>query len=141
MSEMDWQWWAGRDEEYYTVGPEPTREAAIQVATEDFDGEPFFVVEAVSDNLLRLMRSGSQMLMEELEILASEGTFGEDGNFSLGGPPDEQLRARAELDSVFSAWAEKWRHLLPRPCEFAKTRNFAQVDPAAIYHTTGATDE
>lgn len=46
MDEPNWQWWAGRDEEYFTVGPENTREAIIQAATNDFDGEPFCIVEA-----------------------------------------------------------------------------------------------
>ena len=30
-----WGWWASVDEENYTVGPEPTREAVIQVAVDD----------------------------------------------------------------------------------------------------------
>ena len=34
-----WQWWAGSSEEWCTVGPEDTREAIIQAATNDSLGE------------------------------------------------------------------------------------------------------
>lgn len=37
-TEGKWEWWAGNDE-WKTVGPEPTREAVIQAATDDCIGE------------------------------------------------------------------------------------------------------
>lgn len=33
--EVPWEWWAGKDEEYYTVGPCASREQAIQEAIDD----------------------------------------------------------------------------------------------------------
>lgn len=59
-TESSWQWWAGTDEEWCTVGPEDSREAIIQAATNDSLGEndddnswklSFHIVEARQDPL------------------------------------------------------------------------------------------
>lgn len=60
-SESPWQWWAGSDEEWCTVGPESTREDIIQAATNDSLGEfehegggwnlSFHIIEARQDPL------------------------------------------------------------------------------------------
>lgn len=60
-TESSWQWWAGTDEEWCTVGPKDSREAIIQAATTDCLGEfqdeegrwklGFHIVEARQDPL------------------------------------------------------------------------------------------
>ena len=42
---QEYFWWAGRDDENFTVGPCSTREEAIERGNEDFD-EGFYIVEA-----------------------------------------------------------------------------------------------
>lgn len=34
-ADVPWEWWAGKDEEYFTIGPCATREQAIQEAVDD----------------------------------------------------------------------------------------------------------
>lgn len=60
VTEGAWQWWAGRSEEWFEVGPEATKEAIIQAATNDSLGETdddgswklsFHIVEARQDPL------------------------------------------------------------------------------------------
>jgi len=40
--DSDWGWWAGRDEELFTVGPCPTKEEAIKEA---FDSGSYYEIE------------------------------------------------------------------------------------------------
>lgn len=72
-----WQWWAGSTEECFTVGPEDTREAIIQAATNDSLGEfqheeggwnlGFHIVEARSDPLRLADWIESDRLLERAE--------------------------------------------------------------------------
>ncbi len=60
VTEGPWQWWAGRSEEWFDVGPEGTKAAIIKAATNDSLGEndddgswklSFHIVEARQDPL------------------------------------------------------------------------------------------
>ena len=123
-----WEWWASRDEENYTVGPETSREAVIEAARVDFDGEPFHIVEAVKRSAASLIPSAGDFIERALEDAADNGEFGEDGDFGLCGKPETQSEAIAELDAAISAWAAKWSHILPTPWAFRKTRNAEWIE-------------
>lgn len=125
--EPDWQWFASSDEENYLTGPEDTREAIIEVGKNDYDGDGFYIVEAVRSDPSRLIPSAENFLTQTLEGAADDGEFGEDGDYDLCGAPETQARAISELDAALQSWTAKWKHVLPAPWRFARTRNAEYV--------------
>lgn len=123
MADEKWGWWASRDEENYTTGPEANREAVIALGRIDFDGESFHIIEATQSDPGHLIPSASDLISSALERAADDGEFGEDGDYDLSGKREEQEEAFAELDAALSAWTAKWKRLLPRPWAFRSTRN------------------
>ena len=122
-----WMWWASRNEEDYIVGPEPDRDAIIALARNNFDGEPFHIVEAVLRDVATIFPSAIGFVEDVLERAADDGAFGEYGDYDLLGTADEREAAIAELDHAISGWVERWRHILPTPLEFAKVRSHEWV--------------
>jgi hypothetical protein len=51
MSNDQWKWWVGHDEERYTTECD-SREEAVQIAKEEFEGA--YIVEAIQANNIRL---------------------------------------------------------------------------------------
>ena len=45
-SESKGSWWCGQDDEYFTAGPFEDREEAILDGTNDYGGDPFFIINA-----------------------------------------------------------------------------------------------
>lgn len=124
----DWKWYASTDEETYTVGPFDTREQVVAEARALFDRR-FHIVEAIKGDVSSLMPNARQIIEGELERAADDGAFGEDGDYSLCGKPDEHVMAFRELDAVLEAWFRNWRHLFPTPWTFSKTRNGEWIEP------------
>lgn len=119
-----WMWWASRNEEDYIVGPEPDRDAIIALARNNFDGEPFHIVEAVLRDVATIFPSAIRFVEDVLDRAADDGVFGECGDYGLLGTAEEAI---AELDHAISGWVERWRHILPTPLEFAKVRSHEWV--------------
>lgn len=128
MVDNSWAWWAGRDEEWLTIGPCQTRDDAIAEAINDFgEGEGDFVVmEAVMQTLRLRADSFLERLYEEW---ADCGDF-----FSLEhdspepqGSKEDQKTSEDELQALLDAWFAKWEHTFPKPNMFASTRNVETV--------------
>lgn len=122
-----WMWWASRNGIDYIVGPEPDRDAIIALARNDFNGEPFHIVEAVLRGVATIFPSAIEFVEDVLERAADDGAFREYRDYELLGTADEREAAIAELDHAISGWVEKWRHILPTPLEFAKVRSHEWV--------------
>jgi hypothetical protein len=127
-----WGWWASTDEETFTVGPEATRDNILDVARDSYDGEGFFIVEAIQGSADNLIPSAERIVCDALENAADNGVFGEDGDYDLRGRPEVCDAALAELDAALKVWVAKWGHLFPKPWAFAKTRNAEWVDPSSL---------
>lgn len=122
-SSTEWGWYASEDEENYTVGPEASRDAVIAAGRVDFDGQPFFILEAIKPAAASLIPNARSFIESALEAAADDEQFGEDGDFDLSGSQEEAAAAYAELDAALSAWVEKWARILPTPRTFHATRN------------------
>jgi hypothetical protein len=124
-----WSWYASRDEESYLVGPEDTREAAIQAATEDFDGEPFHVVEACKGSMAAFLPSGERLIEWMTECADDNGAFGEDDYCELIGTPEAITAAEEDAAATLKAWFDRHAALFPTPWAFAATRNGEWITP------------
>lgn len=125
-----WQWWASRNEEQYLVGPCGTREEAIQSATEDFDGEPFHIVEACKGSMAAFLPSGERLIEWMTEYADDNGAFGEDDYCELVGKPEAITAAEADATAVLTDWFTRHSAIFPEPWAFAATRNGEWITPA-----------
>lgn len=125
MSKPDWAWWAGKDEEWMTVGPCPTREDAISEFIDDIgEGEgDGIVIEAVMSTL---SLDAASILDNAYEHWSDCGDL---FSHEYGDAPEpqgskeDQKAAEVELQALLDTWFDKWRHTFPTPNMFASTRN------------------
>jgi hypothetical protein len=127
-----WEWWAGRDEESYAIGPHGTREDAIEEAAGTHD-EGFLLIEArqLNVDLSRYMTLGAvERWIEHLE----EGVFCEDGFTNEAGDPltDRVTAAQwADLAARLSQTVRDWQTahgIQIMKYSFAEIRNEAFVE-------------
>ena len=150
-----WQWWAGSDEEWCTVGPEDTREAIIQAATNDSLGEferegggwnlGFYIVEARQDPLRLADWVEADRLLERAEegMADSDRVSSEydDGPWFECTPEQEK-----DLEERVKRACDEWQaeHRLVFSCAtFSHTRNREHVVvelPDDRATTEGSTD-
>ena len=138
-TESRWQWWAGADEEWCTVGPEDSREAIIQAATNDSLGEfqdeegrwklGFHIVEARQDPL----RMADWIEADDLLNRAEDGVADSDRVTSEydDGPyfectPAQNKDLRERIERACDEWQAA--HGLVFPCRtFSHTRKNEHV--------------
>ncbi|NZD50518.1 hypothetical protein [Rhizobium leguminosarum] len=144
--EGKWQWWAGSNEEWMTVGPCDTREQVIAEATDDRIGEDlvdgkwilaFHIVEARQDPLRVADWIGADRLLEYAEdnIADSDRVGAENDDGPWFPATDDQ---EADLIARVKAACDDWQtaHGLKfKSFTFSHTRNGADVvvphpDPA-----------
>ena len=118
-----WYWWAGRDEEWLTIGPCSTREAAIAEALSDIgEGEGSFVV--MEGIMPDISLSASRVIDNAYEDWGNSNLFSTEHDAPEPcGTKEEQAAAEADLQALLDGWVTKWRHTLPTPNMFAATRN------------------
>ncbi|KQQ72965.1 hypothetical protein ASF70_15995 [Rhizobium sp. Leaf321] len=137
--EAKWQWWAGSTKEWCTVGPEDTREAIIQAATNDSLGEfqheeggwnlGFYIVEARQDPLRLADWIESDELLERAEesMADSDRTSSENDD----GPWFECTQEQGkDLEERVKRACDEWQaaHGLKFTCStFSHTRNQEHV--------------
>lgn len=134
-----WQWWAGSDEEWCTVGPEDAREAIIQAAINDSLGEfehegggwnlSFHIVEARQDPLRLADWIEADRLLERAEEGMSDSdrvsSEYDDGPWFECTPEQEK-----DLEERVKRACDEWQaaHGLVFSCAtFSHTRNKEHV--------------
>ncbi len=129
MGDDNWSWWASRDEENYTVGPEDTREAVIAAGATDFDGEAFHIVEALKGSMARWLPKAERIIEIMAEASDDDGAFGEADYCELVGSAEAVSAAEADLNAALSGWFARHAGIFPTPWAFFRTRN-AELIPA-----------
>ncbi|WP_394436734.1 hypothetical protein ACGGKE_07805 [Sphingobium naphthae] len=119
MSDKDWQWWSGTNDEYYTNGPFQCREHAV----EELDGEGGYIIEAVKLHV----RFNADQLIENQYFEDDDYFSGENSDPDRAGSVAIIKTANAELQGLLDAWCNKWQHTFVAPEMFAATRNAAIV--------------
>ena len=131
-TETEWRWWAGRDEEYLTVGPCATREEAIAAATDDIGaGEGDFTILEATLPILA-MDAGStigtfvETIGDDMYLYSSEHEYP-----SWDATKEQMAEATAEMQAFFDQWMDKWRSTFTSPNVFASTRNREVIENSA----------
>lgn len=131
MTTEQWEWWASRDEERYDVGPETSREAVIELATNDFDGERFHIIEAtkgtpnlrIFDDADRVIEDIDEQNEQYIDPVSDGGLF---SDTQLSGEIMDDLTRR--LNDAVEAWVKD--HGISIPCYgFDRTRNGEWIEP------------
>ena len=120
MSEI-WKWYAGSDEENYTLGPFDCREDAVAEAECLYDDDGgFHIVEATKP---AFPPPSADRIIEEMYERAADDLFGDDYPEPCG-TKEQQDEAGAELQTLLNIWMDRWREqVFPTPWAFGKTRN------------------
>ncbi|WAJ27587.1 hypothetical protein [Antarcticirhabdus aurantiaca] len=126
----EWAWYASRDEEAYDCGPEKSREAIIQAATWDFDGERFHILEG---------RQGPVDVAAYLNVEAVVEQIGEALYEDVGDPDGETVLldpsrvATDALDGMLKAEIRRWQELhgiKVMSWPFTEIRNAEFIEPS-----------
>jgi hypothetical protein len=120
---INWQWWAGSDDERYTIGPCDSREQAFQEGQDHYSGEGFHIVEAVQASDLRLaLQFNASDFLENVEDRVYDDYTGPDGE-----PVFVMSKAQvARLQSVVRSAIEAWQceeNLTFKGWKFQRQRN------------------
>lgn len=133
---LDYKWWAGRDEEHFSLGPFDTREQAIDEGRSEFyddEGPGFHIIEAAKRLLdVSKFMSAAQFVENLLErvdedIIDEHGN--EDGDPMLDPTPEQEKDLAAMFKATFGAWQLKHK-IVVEPYVFTHTRHREHV-PAA----------
>lgn len=116
------EWWAGKSEEYFGLGPVATREDAIAEGRADDPGAGFFIIEAA----VHKVRFSADRLIED-QFFENDDLFDCDHV-----EPDrlgDHATADAELQVLLDGWVEKHRATFTQPNMFRASRNLEWIEP------------
>lgn len=127
-----WSWWAEEGEHFetYTVN-EPTREAVIQVARDEFGADATFtIIEATQDGPFSAEIFDDRLMELIFERFgeANEERWGEDGFEGSSCSDDEEQELRDALRAALEQWLQKHVHTIPS-WAFTETRNKEVIRP------------
>lgn len=121
----NWQWWAGRDEEYFTSGPFTSRDWAIAQGQNDFcDDDTFLICEAQSHDL----NLSAERLLDDQYFEDSEMFDYDNAEPEWRCPPEARKVASAALQAALDQWVAEFGHCLNTPNMFANVRNHETVE-------------
>lgn len=124
MSEAGWKWFAGSNDEHYTVGPCETRDEALMLAGDE-DWDVIYLVEARQDPVdMSKMIDGPDIYERWLED--DEELFDEDGRCCVD-VKEHQLKDLSEmLVMAVRHWQAK-HAIAPVKYLFSATRNYEEI--------------
>lgn len=132
MTEKNWKWYSGNNNEIYSCGPFDTREEAIDEARGQYgDDVGVHVAEAYKEPLKLssyISRDLVETLLEHAEECVADlaDEYGEHVTFDVSGEQQKDLRAM--LTATVNAWQEKHGLKFTTWC-FTDTRNEEYIAP------------
>ncbi|OJX99076.1 MAG: hypothetical protein BGP07_03150 [Rhizobiales bacterium 63-22] len=127
MSDKNWKWYAGPDDEVFTIGPCDTREEAIEEA-QGYGYEGFHLVEAVKDDIRLADYIGADNILEEAEERAYDLCDPESSESLFDVTGDQCADLTARLRKACDEWQEA-HGLRFVPWAFTRTRNAEYIEP------------
>jgi len=132
MTEKNWKWYSGDNNESYSFGPFDTREEAIEEVRGQYgDDVDVYVTEAYKEPLKLssyISRDFVETLLEHAEECVADlgDEYGEHLTFDVSGEQQKDLRAM--LKATVNAWQEK-HGLKFTTWRFTDTRNEEFIAP------------
>lgn len=105
-------WYAGESDEYYTEGPFPSRQDAIEAGRAEFDGGGFWVCKAQKQEV----RFCAKTLIED-QYHENDDLFDYENS---NGPErkGEHEAADVELQTLLDQWTTRWKDTFAQPTLF-----------------------
>lgn len=126
----EWEWWIGSDEERYTEHC-ATREQAVKIACEEFDGGAW-ITEAKKNNPDLAQYFFADRFIEDAEDLAWEDHADPDGGEPIFDPTLEQSADLQErVRKAITEWAEHHK-IVFHGFRFAAQRNTEFIAPDEV---------
>ena len=121
--DTEWKWWVGHDDEHYTDQCD-TREEAVQIALEDYEGA--WIVEAKkSPSLILSSFVGVESLIESAEDNAYEDHGNPSGDPLFLVTTGQEIELYARVKAAVDLWQEDNKLVFPsyrfcsqRRCEY-----------------------
>lgn len=119
LTEPDWKWYVGHSDEEYESGPYDTREEAVYIAREEYEGA--YIVEAYKKPIDLALHFQADWFLENFE----------DNNYDLSNPdgdplihttPDQEKDLEAMVRQTIREWQQK-HNLVFMPWFFTGARN------------------
>lgn len=130
MSDKNWKWYAGSNDEYFCVGPCETRDAAIDEGRQNFgDDTGFHIIEAEKSNVTLADYMGADTVLEEAEERVCD-LGDEDGTPIFDVTEDQEKDLISHLRSACDAWQIKHK-LIFVPWRFTSSRNAEFIEAEA----------
>ena len=124
-----WYWWAGSDEERYTVGPCSSRAEAISDGITEFAGEPFYIIEAKHGRAHWRIIDGDY-IAERFDNANEEMADPDGDGLSVEIPSAAWDELAERLNNVCEAWGrQKSIHVWG----FSESRNAERFDPTVAH--------
>jgi hypothetical protein len=132
MGDKNFKWWVADSEDAEVFqGPYDSREEAIRVGEGDFEGEPFYVVEADKTVMSSYVdgEAYAERIMEDI-IDRNDECFGEDGPDD---PWAEYEKPHLSLGNAIETAVAAWLAAHPgKTWTFHTQRNGATITPVAV---------
>ena len=123
MTDENWKWYSGSDDETFTNGPFDFRDDAIEA----LDGYGGYVIEARKDDL----RLSSHFSADDFIEAAEEAVYdmaNEDGDPIFDVPSDKQADLQLRVRAAIDAWQDA-HGLMFVPWLFSGQRNLEHIAP------------
>ena len=122
MTEHDWKWYSGSNDEEFCHGPFDTRDEAVDA----LDGYGGFVIEARKDDL----RLSAQFSVEAFFEAAEESVYdlSNEGDPIFDASSDQERDLQARVRAAIDAWQDA-HGLKFVPWCFAASRNEERIEP------------
>ncbi len=128
MADIVWEWWAGLNEEFLTLGPFKSKAIAINEGIVEFESEPFHVLQAVRGEF-RLDASA----LIEVQYYEADDLFDHDySEPARRGSVAECDDADAALQAALDEWVANHGHTFAQPTLFTKVGERIYIEPTNV---------
>ena len=128
----NWMWWAGRDDELYSLGPFDTREEAFRSGQECYSEEGFHIVEAIQIRDVRLAAQfDAHDFLERVEDEACDEYSGPGGDTVFDMDVKQRDRMQVAVRDAIEAWQTAER-LTFKSFMFQRQRNEEFIQPKEL---------
>lgn len=125
MADEVWHWWAGQNEEWFELGPFDCKADAINDGVAEYEGDPFWVMSAVSG---KLQFSAKRMIDEQYFEADDLFDFDRSEPGRRGSKEEAEIADKA-LQDMIDAWTFQWSHTFVTPTMFSKHGEMHRIAP------------
>lgn len=128
MADDKWEWWAGLNEEFYTIGPFDEKAHAINDGIVEFESEPFYVTCATRPPFSLDARALIEAQYYERDELFDYDHSEPGRQGSVADNDDADNALQVALDQ----WVHDYGHTYVQPTLFGKVKETTFIEPTNV---------